>query len=191
MPGYDRSRRYPPRGVWFGLILAAMTVRALVAQDALDEARPGAGSTTRSRWLPTASRTGTGPTDTGFTSGAMSSVLHGSDRSYARGKRSYGSATNRRSSIRSRGSRFTPRAWCDRHATTAPPQRVGRAALRTSEIRLKSYQPNGLERGQEPSLAVADHQALRASREEAPPAVANVAGNGIAIRRRSIPTSRP
>jgi hypothetical protein len=38
VPGYDRSRRYPPRGVWFGLVLAATTVRALVAQDALDEA---------------------------------------------------------------------------------------------------------------------------------------------------------
>ena len=32
--GDDRSCRYPPRGVWFGLILTAMTVRALVAQDA-------------------------------------------------------------------------------------------------------------------------------------------------------------
>jgi hypothetical protein len=36
--GYDRSRRYPPRGVWFGLVLAATTVRALMAQDALDDA---------------------------------------------------------------------------------------------------------------------------------------------------------
>ena len=33
MRGDDRSSRYPPRGVWFGLILAAGTVRALLAQD--------------------------------------------------------------------------------------------------------------------------------------------------------------
>ncbi len=38
MPGYDRSRRYPPRGVWFGLVLAAISLRAVAAQDALDEA---------------------------------------------------------------------------------------------------------------------------------------------------------
>ena len=35
--GDDRSSRYPPRGVWFGLILAAGTVRALLAQDVPDE----------------------------------------------------------------------------------------------------------------------------------------------------------
>lgn len=33
MRGDDRSSRYPPRGVWFGLILAVGTVRALLAQD--------------------------------------------------------------------------------------------------------------------------------------------------------------
>ena len=38
VPGYDRSRRYPPRGVWFGLFLAAMSLRAAAAQDVLDEA---------------------------------------------------------------------------------------------------------------------------------------------------------
>ena len=26
VPGYDRSRRYPPRGVWFGLVLVATAV---------------------------------------------------------------------------------------------------------------------------------------------------------------------
>jgi hypothetical protein len=34
--GDDRSSRYPPRGVWFGLILAMGTVRALVAQETPD-----------------------------------------------------------------------------------------------------------------------------------------------------------
>ena len=38
MRGDDRSCRYPPRGVWLGLILASMTVRALLAQDAPDDA---------------------------------------------------------------------------------------------------------------------------------------------------------
>ena len=33
MRGDDRSSRYPPRGVWFGFILAMGTVRALLAQD--------------------------------------------------------------------------------------------------------------------------------------------------------------
>jgi hypothetical protein len=36
--GHDVSSRYPPRGVWFGLILAAGTVRAVMAQDVRDEA---------------------------------------------------------------------------------------------------------------------------------------------------------
>jgi hypothetical protein len=35
--GDDRCSRYPPRGVWFGLILAAGTVRALLAQDVHEE----------------------------------------------------------------------------------------------------------------------------------------------------------
>ena len=36
--GDDQPSRYPPRGVWFGLILAACTVRALAAQEATDAA---------------------------------------------------------------------------------------------------------------------------------------------------------
>jgi hypothetical protein len=38
--GDDRSSRYPPRGVWFGLILAVGTVRALSAQDVPAEDDP-------------------------------------------------------------------------------------------------------------------------------------------------------
>ena len=38
MRGDDLSSRYPPRGVWFGLILAAGTVCALLAQDVPDDA---------------------------------------------------------------------------------------------------------------------------------------------------------
>ena len=38
MRGDDISSRYPPRGVWFGLILAVGTARALLAQDVRDEA---------------------------------------------------------------------------------------------------------------------------------------------------------
>ena len=38
MRGHDVSSRYPPRGVWFGLILVAGTVRAVLAQDLRDEA---------------------------------------------------------------------------------------------------------------------------------------------------------
>ncbi len=49
---------------------------------------------------------------TGFTSGAMSPFFTGPSPSYAREKRSSGLATNPRSSIRSRRSRFTPRARC-------------------------------------------------------------------------------
>jgi hypothetical protein len=37
--GDDRSIRYAPRGVWFGLILAAGTVRAVLAQDVQDDDR--------------------------------------------------------------------------------------------------------------------------------------------------------
>ena len=40
MRGDDRSSRYPPRGVWFGLILAVGTVRALLAQDVPAEDDP-------------------------------------------------------------------------------------------------------------------------------------------------------
>jgi hypothetical protein len=35
--GDDRSSRYPPRGVWFGLFVAVGTVRALLAQDVRED----------------------------------------------------------------------------------------------------------------------------------------------------------
>ncbi len=38
MRGDDQPSRYPPRGVWFGLILALCSVRALAAQEAPDDA---------------------------------------------------------------------------------------------------------------------------------------------------------
>ena len=39
--GDDQPSRYPPRGVWFGLILAACACRASSAQDAPDPASRG------------------------------------------------------------------------------------------------------------------------------------------------------
>ena len=38
MRGADQPSRYPPRGVWFGLILAAWGVRTLAAQSVSDSA---------------------------------------------------------------------------------------------------------------------------------------------------------
>ena len=51
MRGDDRSSRYPPRGVWFGLILAMGTVRAHLRPGVPDE-RAGAASTSPSSWPP-------------------------------------------------------------------------------------------------------------------------------------------
>ena len=41
MRGDDQPSRYPPRGVWFGLILAACALRIATAQDATGPARRG------------------------------------------------------------------------------------------------------------------------------------------------------
>ncbi len=40
MRGDDHSSRYPPRGVWFGLILLTAAVRGLLAQEVPTEDDP-------------------------------------------------------------------------------------------------------------------------------------------------------
>ena len=109
MRGDDRSCRYPPRGVWLGLILATMAVRAVAAQDGLDEA------TTRRLKDPVSLAADRvthwkGPDGQQWVHlWGNAAILHGPDAVVRARKRSFGSATSQPNLKRSAGSTFTPR----------------------------------------------------------------------------------
>ena len=140
MRGDDRACRYPPRGVWFGLILAAMTLRAGLAQEALDDAAM------RGLRDPV-SLAGDRVTHWNGTDGqhwvhlwGNAAVLHGADAG----------RTRREAIIRisDQSTEFEKikrvEVYAEGQVRSARNPRVeeviGRADLRTGEIRLKSYQ---------------------------------------------------
>ena len=136
MRGDDRSSRYPPRGVWFGLILAAGTVRALLAQDvpAADDSRRLADPVVLAANRVTQWKA----------AGAIwvrlvgdASVLQPRGRRPCAGKPWSGSPMSRRASKRSRRWKSTPRERSACPESPARPSRAYRGAFRTTEVQLK------------------------------------------------------
>jgi hypothetical protein len=143
VPGYDRSRRYPPRGVWFGLVLAAISLRAVAAQDGLDEATrrklndPVALAADRvSHW--------NGPDGHWVHLWGNVSVLHGSEPVVR--------AREAVVRISDQSMEFETIKLVEVYAEGVarparedlpPSQTTGRAAVRTSVIRLNSFGPTG------------------------------------------------
>ena len=143
MRGDDRSSRYPPRGVWFGLILAVGTVRASVGagrarrDDAAPTRRPS-----RSCWPPTAVTHWSAPDGHLGPAPGDSSVLQGVDGVRAR-RPSSGSSTSRpaREDLAGRSLRRGRGPRC--RGTTSAPRSAFRAVFRTTEVHLKCYDPAG------------------------------------------------
>ena len=190
MRGDDRSCRYPPRGVWLGLILASMTVCALLAQDAPDD------EATRRLKEPVSLAANrvthwNGPDGDWVHLWGNVAILQGTDAVVPRGKPSCGSSTSRRRSIRSRGSRFTPRGQVRSARTTAPPRPAARAVLQNSRDPtqvLPAGRPvrgQGVRRG---NLQIIRRSGLR--ERQATTAVPSRRRRAIRTRRRSMPGSR-
>ena len=148
MRGDDRSSRYPPRGVWFGLILAAGTVRALLAQDVPDA--EDCTSTCRPRRVGRKSRD---PVDSGRGDlGAARGGLVGPSRcGRIRARRpSSGSPMSRRASRGSCRWKSTPRDEVRLSGANTPAQPSYRGVFRTTEVQLKCYDPAGPKTAKDP-----------------------------------------
>jgi hypothetical protein len=147
--GYDRSRRYPPRGVWLGLVLTAISLRALAAQDVLDDA-------TRRRLNDPISLAGdrvtqwTGPDGHWVHLWGNVSVLHGPEPVLR--------AREAVVRISDASTEFEKIKLVEVYAEGllrparegSPSQGTGRAAVRTSEIRLTCFQPTGVSEARNP-----------------------------------------
>ncbi len=149
MRGDDRSCRYPPRGAWFGVIVLAMTVRAVAAQDALDD------ETMRRLKDPvslTADRVThwDGPDGHWVHLWGNAAALHG-PKTVVRAREAVvriNDASTEFDKI------FLVEVYAEGEGRSArdggQAQAVARAVVRTSKIGLKSYQPGGVTEVKDP-----------------------------------------